>query len=243
MFLISLVSLLAVTGTAFSAERGDWVGDPCDPAYGTASEVELNWYTDSAWDPEGPPTCQARIHRDRTPSGPYCGPLIDSDVEIGEDCDEDYRPSLAYTGGGSTGDVQVSRIISGTVNVHDRIYVSHGGSDIPHTLIMEGDAVVNSLTGSSNSMRTGDKGGQPTVLVRGDSVFNVNGGWRAGDSGSDDGWVFVNFYENATVTVNEYMRLGDDGVGEFHFGGNASVEIGSWVVPSRSSARKSMPTA
>jgi hypothetical protein len=225
---ISLVWLLAAAGSAFSAlpERADWVGNPWDPHYGYPDEVELNWYTPWAWDPEGPPTCQARIHRDRTPSGPYWGPLIDSDVNIGCD-DSDFRPSVLFSGPG-TGE-QVWRIVGGTFNILDRIRVSHNCDSIPATLIIEGNAVVNSLSGSSNSFRTGDKGGRPTILIRGNSVFHVYGGWRAGDSACEDSWVYVEICGNATVTVDEYLRLGDDGVGEFHFCGNAHVQISDWV--------------
>jgi hypothetical protein len=195
MFLISLVSLVALVGSA----QGVWcVGDGA--VCGPADEVDL-------CDLYGPPpilidddfeTC------DHTCLKAGCDIHITGRMHVGEDCDQQLR------------------IYSGNVVVNDRIYTAHDGSEIGR-LIIEGDAVVHSTSGSSNSMRTGDNGGQPRVIVRGDSVLDIDGAWRAGDN--DGGYVCWSFGGNCYVTVNEYMRIADDGVGEMHFdGGTVIVE-------------------
>ncbi|MHC4621885.1 MAG: hypothetical protein ACYTEQ_29455, partial [Planctomycetota bacterium] len=169
MFLISLVSLVALVGSA----QGVWCldgGAVCGPA----DENDL-------CDLYGPPPVVLDDDFETCDDSCYkigCDFQITGRLHVGEDCDQQLR------------------IYSGNVVVNDQIHVAHNGSPIGR-LIIEGDAVVHSTSGSSSSMRTGDKGGQPRVIVRGDAMLDIDGGWRAGDDSG--GWVCWSFGGNCYV--------------------------------------------
>ncbi|MHC4619552.1 MAG: hypothetical protein ACYTEQ_17540 [Planctomycetota bacterium] len=192
----------------------------CDDGLQCTPEQELDLCDPGVW-PDG-----------NVPSGPVQVELpcdwtcmkIGCDLNIEQACEEGSQCAPSIRGPGGFCD-QTLRVYSGTLNIHNRWYVAHSGIG-KGTLILEGDTVVNSLTGSSYCFRCGDAGGQPRVILRDNAALNVNGGWRNGDSSG--GWACLWFGGNCTVNVNEYIRIGDVGVGEMHFeGGHITVDPGS----------------
>jgi hypothetical protein len=113
---------------------------------------------------------------------------------------------------------QILRVCGGTVTVGDRWYVADSGSGVG-ALILEGDAVVNSLSTDSGSFRCADDGGRGRVEVRDNAVLNISGGWRNSDAAG--GWAYIQVADNAAVNVSlsEEIRIGDDGAGVMHFDG------------------------
>jgi hypothetical protein len=119
---------------------------------------------------------------------------------------------------------QTLRIYCGTINVGDQWWVANAGSGIG-TLILEGTAVVNSLSGASRSFRCGDRGGHPRIIIRQNAVLNVSGGWRNGDTAG--GYVCMWSSGNCSIYANEYIRIADDGTGQMHWEGGHIVCDGS----------------
>ncbi|MHC4620065.1 MAG: hypothetical protein ACYTEQ_20145 [Planctomycetota bacterium] len=154
--------------------------------------------------------------------------VIEGDVELPCEwpcmkicCDIDI--SGQFNGPGGDCD-QTLRIYCGTVNIGNQWWVANTGSGVG-TLILEGTAVVNSLSGSSRSFRCGDRGGNPRVIVRENATLNISGGWRNGDAAG--GWICLHFSGDCYVYAWEYIRIGDDGAGEMHFDGGTVVCDGS----------------
>jgi hypothetical protein len=211
MFLISLVSLLAVV---YCASAHKWAPPDCVNEY--------NWYTPDAWDDGGTPATApfdgvAQIEMDLAGCPAY-GPLIDSDVTV-----ENAQPSLDGPARSGTG-TQTMRIIAGTVNIGDRWYCNNSNSNGTAVVTVTGTAVVNSLSGSSKSMRCGDGGGHSQITVSGSGQIHVGGGWRNAD-GSLTAVLEHTFTDNAVVTAKEYFRFGDDGHGTLHMLGSSSTTI------------------
>jgi hypothetical protein len=202
MFLISLVSLVALVGTA----QGVWCMDDgvvCAPE----DEVDLC----DLW---GPPPV-----------------FIDDDVEFS--CDNqcyklgcDVHITGRWEGPANESCDQQVRLYTGTLTVEDRMYMMHDGGPQVGRFIAEGDIVINTTSGSSSSFRTADNGGQARVIFKDDAVLNNNGGWRAGDS--DGNWTCMEFLGNCYISVNEYIRIGDDGVGEIHIDGGTIIVHNGW---------------
>jgi hypothetical protein len=213
-FAVILVMVLA------SSSEGVWCADgaQCTPV------EEVNLCDPCAW-PDG-----------NVPSGPVQVVLpcdwtcmrIDCNLNIETVCENpfDCAPSIMGPGGDCD---QTLGITGGPVNVANQWWMGHSGTGIG-TLILEDDALVHCLSNSSRSLRCGDRGGHPRVIVRDNASLKIDGGWRNGDFAG--GWVCVSISGNATVDVNEYIRIADDGVGEMHFEGGQITVYGGAIYQS-----------
>jgi hypothetical protein len=97
---------------------------------------------------------------------------------------------------------------------------------------MEGDGVgiVNFSGGSVTSdgeMRVNDDAKFRAYFnMSGTSILVCNYRVRSGDSGGNDNQTHWSFTDDAIVSVDHYLRIGDDGGGSFTLSGNASLNIG-----------------
>ncbi|MHC4498393.1 MAG: hypothetical protein ACYS21_04680 [Planctomycetota bacterium] len=224
MFLISLVALLALVNIA-PADDIEWDGD-----------TDCSWHDADNWDPDQlPGTGDRAVVLVPDPPGAsfdtqYQCPVMTSDVTVLEfagpafEQQEDVNQLMTIDGATFT--------ITSAEQEDNWVRDGDFGGDDAETSYWE----IRLINGARMQIPNGGARlfdhGMGRLSLEDDSSFYVNGQFRAADE--DDGYMWVVTTGTSTIDIAEDCFLGDDGGGNFDFGGNSTVTVGDWFgIPGR----------